>query len=302
MNGGKKTAMIIALICITIGLVLTLIAFLVIGFDFTKLNNRHPKTVEHTVGEAFTKINVDVVEADIKLLPSTDGKARVVCDETDKIVHRVYVENGTLKIEHEDLRAWYEYIGFSWNRMSVTVYLPKTEYETVRLKSVSGNIVSDSKLTFGDTITQTTSGEITLSNLSTKNLLAESTSGNLRLEDVNTSEDLSLKTVSGNIHWKNGTARALNGECTSGNITLDHCKTNQDMLLKTVSGEITLRACDAAELEMETVSGNVYAALLSEKDFITDTTSGDIRVPHGYKGGKCRISTVSGNITATIQK
>ena len=301
MNGGKKTAMIIALICIAIGLVLTLIAFLVIGFDPTRLNNLQSKTVEYTVEESFNKIDINVVEADIKLLLSTDGKTRVVCSETDKIIHHVLVENGTLKIEREDLRAWYEHIGFFWSRMSVTVYLPKTEYETVRLKSVSGNIVSNTKFKFGDAIAKTISGEILLSDLTAKKLLAESTSGDLRLNRVNTEETLSLKTVSGNLSWQNGTALSLNGECTSGNIALSDCKTSYDMCLKTVSGEITLRACDAASLELKTVSGNVHATLLSEKNFITDTTSGDVRVPNGDKGGKCRISTVSGNITASIQ-
>ena len=59
---------------------------------------------------------------------------------------------------------------------------------------------------------------------------------------------------------------------------------------------------DAAELEISTDTGDVKGSLLTEKVFITRSDTGRIRVPETVTGGKCKITTDTGNIEIEIQK
>ena len=58
---------------------------------------------------------------------------------------------------------------------------------------------------------------------------------------------------------------------------------------------------DAAQISVKTSTGDVTGTLLSEKVFITETSTGTIRVPKTITGGKCEITTSTGNIKIDIK-
>ena len=57
-----------------------------------------------------------------------------------------------------------------------------------------------------------------------------------------------------------------------------------------------MKECDAAEIFVETDTGDVKGSLLSEKVFIPKSDTGDIKVPKTVTGGRCEITTDTGDI------
>jgi hypothetical protein len=52
---------------------------------------------------------------------------------------------------------------------------------------------------------------------------------------------------------------------------------------------------------MKANTGDIRGSLLSEKIFITKTTTGSVRVPSTASGGTCELITGTGDITVTIK-
>ena len=70
--------------------------------------------------------------------------------------------------------------------------------------------------------------------------------------------------------------------------------------IETSTGDVKLNLSDAEEIDIETDTGRVEGSLLTEKVFITESSSGSIKVPHTTSGGTCKIRTSTGNINITI--
>ena len=71
---------------------------------------------------------------------------------------------------------------------------------------------------------------------------------------------------------------------------------NGKFSLERSTGDIHFTKCDAAEISVETSTGDVTGSLLSDKVYMTQTSTGRIDVPKTTTGGKCEISTDTGNI------
>ena len=66
------------------------------------------------------------------------------------------------------------------------------------------------------------------------------------------------------------------------------------------TGDVRLDRCDAGELSVKTSTGSVAGSLLSEKVFVTHTDTGRVDLPATAVGGKCEITTTTGNIRIRI--
>lgn len=122
--------------------------------------------------------------------------------------------------------------------------------------------VDMNRVSCADTIDITTStGKSTLSAIRCKNLISESGTGDLNMTDVIATVKFTL-------------------ECSTGNIRFDRC--------------------DAAEILAETSTGSVKGTLLTDKVFIAQTNTGTKKVPESTSGGKCKITTDTGDIVITI--
>ena len=67
------------------------------------------------------------------------------------------------------------------------------------------------------------------------------------------------------------------------------------------TGDIDLEDCDADEIFIVTDTGDVKGTLLSEKVFITKTDTGDVNVPNSISGGRCEITTDTGDINISLR-
>ena len=121
-------------------------------------------------------------------------------------------------------KKWYEHIGINFKTPSITVYLPKTEYDSLLIDESTGDIEMPQGFTF---------------------------------ESV----DVSLST-----------------------------------------GDVRFDGSDAAELFVKTNTGDVTGTLLSQKVFIANTDTGNVKVPSSITGGRCEITTCTGNIKITVQQ
>ena len=217
----------------------------------------------------------------------------------------------------------------------ITVYLPMQEYASLALESTSGDISVPAQFAFSQADISTTSGDIdyrantngalsfsstsgdlVICNLTAEQISAQSTSGSMELSGINTAElkvsstsgDVELQasaitsvlyatTLSGEIEAEQVTAGRLIVDSTSGDLDLSRVLVSDQMELVSTSGEITLDRCDAKTLQLHSTSGDIFGILLTEKQFVTNTASGTIRVPSSAGTGTCQISTTSGNIT-----
>ena len=66
------------------------------------------------------------------------------------------------------------------------------------------------------------------------------------------------------------------------------------------TGDVRFDRCDAASLEIKTGTGDVTGSLCSEKVFIARSDTGHISVPETVNGGKCSITTDTGDIIITL--
>ena len=231
------------------------------------------------VEEPFSNITVDAVACNINLVPSTDGTCQVEYPTGDQLECSVSVQQNTLRIIFRDHRSWTDNMNAS--PLEITLYLPQSQYEQLNLDSVSGSITVPEDFSFSQAQVSTTSGKLEFYAPVSGNLTLESVSGTMEVSKVSP-QSLSLSSTSGSIH------------------------ASQVVVMETwdidsVSGQVTLTDCDASSLVINTISASVKASLRSEKTFSTQTVSGDVEVPSDSSGGPCNISTVSGDITCTIQ-
>lgn len=294
---------ILSVVCIIAGCIIAVAAAASVGFDLTRFNTSKHEKNTYTVTDSFENINIKTTESDIILLPSEKDICEVICEENDKIIHNISVENNTLEISRKDLRKWYEHIGIFYNisKFEIKLYLPRGEYEKLHAVSVSGDIVIPNSFTFQEAELETTSGSITFESEASNGLRGKTVSGDISVKNI-TDGSIDIKSTSGEIELDNSSANTMHLVTTSGDISLEDAVAATDLFIKTTSGEVSLENCDSNEITIKTVSGDVEGTLRSKKNFVSHTTSGDIWLPASDSSSPiCEINTTSGDIRITIE-
>lgn len=315
MKKSKKIMMIAAAVMIAVGLVLSLGAMFAMKFDFSAMNTVSYETKTYTVGEAFSGVAVDETACDVRFCASNDGECKVICQESENISYSVAVEEGILHIERRDERRWYECIGVYFGEQEVSVYLPESSYKSLAANTRSGSLTVPQGFYFDTVDVQSTSGNIDLCVLAGGDLSAKTNSGNLHidgssavaltaqtgsggitLENTSASGDITVKTSSGNIILGEVKGKTVSAEAKSGNINFIGVIADESIDIENGSGNVELQRSDAASLSIKTNSGGVSGTLLTDKIYLANSSTGNVNVPKSVSGGKCEISTGSGNI------
>lgn len=302
MKKSTKIALIVAGACIAFGAMLFFFGLLFVRFDLSYVNSQRFLESTFEVDKEFDSISVKDMECDVRIVASTDGECRVECINSDRIFTTVEVEDGVLTVERKDERRWYECIGIWWNyEPTLYIYLPQSEYTSLYVHTVSGDIDVPSDFTFADVSVYSTSGGISVVCHTLEGLTVESTSGDVAVRNAE-GGSFKVKTTSGDMEISDVTASEFFVNTTSGDVEIYKATSDGMMKVSSVSGDIDMKRADAAELLLDSVSGDINAILLSAKDFVTDTTSGDVNVPHpDTNAGKCSASTTSGDIYIRIE-
>ena len=319
MKKATKVAMIVASALLLGGIIVYCTAMSILKWDFKKLSTSKLETNTVEITEDFKNISVTTDTSDITFAPSEDGKVSVVCREHSSSKHSVTVTDGTLTVELNNTRKWYEYIGINFDSSEITVYLPKTTYASLFIKNSTSDIKIPGDFTFetvnisgstgdvslGATATglikiRLSTGDINLEGLSARALDLAVSTGKILLSDIECKEELKINVSTGDSALDNVSCGSLISEGDTGKIKMTDVIASGMFDIERSTGDVIFERCDASELHIETDTGKVKGSLLSDKIFIYETDTGRVELPRTADGGICDISTDTGDIIIEI--
>lgn len=319
MKTSTKILLIVSAGLIALGMLIFAGGIFVMGFDFSSFSTARIETATHTVEENFNKISIKTDTADVSLQPATDGVCRVVCNENVKLKHSVRVEGGALLIDTVDTRKWYDYISFGTVKTDVTVYLPKSEYDSLTVSADTGDVsLPDSFLFNTEEITvstgdvscnasakgllkiKTSTGMIDMNGVSVGSVDLSVTTGKVTVKALSCDDSFNLKVSTGKAVISNVTCKSFSSEGDTGDITLKNVLGKERLFVKRSTGHVELDHCDSSEIDVTTDTGNVKGTLISEKIFSVKTSTGKVNVPESVSGGICRIKTSTGDVDIDV--
>lgn len=272
----------------------------------------------HEINEEFDNVSIKTDTADIAFVPSNDGICRVACYEHAKSIHSVEIQNGTLMINVVNNKKWYDYIGVI-DSPKITVYLPEKAYSSLVIEESTGDIELskdfkfksiDISLSTGNvkcyasaveniTITAST-GDIYAEGISASSLALTVSTGNVTVSSVTCEEDITIGVSTGKTYLTDVACKNLTSTGSTGDISLKNVISTEKISVERSTGDVTLDRSDAAELFIMTSTGDVEGSLLANKVFIIKTDTGRINVPNSITGGRCEITTDTGDIKISI--
>lgn len=319
MSKSAKIWLAVAVCLVVAGIAVFVVAMSVGNWNFSVLNTEKYVTNTYEINEDFKNISIDTKTADVVFAKSDDGKCRVVCFEREKEKHTVSVLNGTLTVRAEDGREWFDHIGISFRSPMVTVYLPGAEYASLVIKGTAGDVKipgdlsfsdADIALTTGDVSLRSqisgrvkvalTTGDVDLGNISAEEITLSVTTGEIGLTDTTCRGDVNVTVTTGSLTAKNVTCRNFRTEGSTGDVVLKNVVAEETISVKRSTGDVRLNGIDGASITIRTTTGDVTGTLLSEKTFITKTSTGHVKVPQSVTGGKCEITTSTGDIRVSV--
>lgn len=317
MKKATKVWLITAAALVLIGCVLFAGVAALLKWDFKKLATVRYETNTHEISEAFDCISINSDTADIEFVLSESGKCEVECLDEEKLRHSVSVEDGTLTIELIDERSVMDHvnIGMGVGSSRITVYLPKTEYASLLIRESTGYIempadfsfkdvdisLSTGDVDFGASASgllkiRTSTGRIHTQNLSAGELDLTASTGNVTVSGVSCEGDVLVHVTTGKVNLTDLACKNVITSGNTGDIFMKNVLASETFSIERSTGDVAFDACDAAEIFVTTDTGDVSGTLLSDKVFLTRTDTGDVDVPKTITGGRCEITTDTGDI------
>ena len=321
MRTRTKVWFIIAISLVLIGCIVFGGVMTMIKWDFTKLSTGKYETNNYEIAENFNKISIVTDTTDVLLVPSENQKTSVVCYELKNAKHSVTVQNGKLVIEIVDARKWYEYIGINFGTAKITVFIPQGEYGALFVKSGTGNVEIPKEFKFenidisestgnvtnyayaSENITiKTSTGNICVENASANTLDLSASTGGVTVSNVTCEGDVKINVSTGKTNLTNIKCKNVVSNGDTGTISLKNVIAAEKFSIERGTGAVKFDGCDAAEIFIETDTGDVRGSLLADKIFVIQTDTGNVDVPKTTSGGKCEITTATGNINISIKR
>lgn len=236
----------------------------------------------YDISSAFTDINVTTDTTDVWFYHADDGKTKVVCVTEEKIQQEVAVIDGVLTITTKDTRAWYERIGISFKNAKIHIYLPEEAYKQLLVRTQTGSVVVSGGFTFDSIEISATTGDLFCWASANEKIKLQVTTGDIRLE----------------------TAKAKSAELksTTGDISLQDVILTDALSVRGNTGSVKLDSCDAENITVDLTTGAVWAKLRTPKMITAKSGTGKVKAPTSTQGGKCEITTDTGDITIEIMQ
>ncbi|MBE6797793.1 MAG: DUF4097 domain-containing protein [Ruminococcaceae bacterium] len=296
-----KKWLIIGASLVLIGCIIFTGVMTMLKWDFKKLSTLNYETNEYTIDNEFKNISVESDTADITLLASDEKSVKVVCHEPSDAKHTVVISSDTLEIKKNDTRKWYEHIGISFESEKITVYLPKGEYGKLSVKASTGDLKVTDEFKFADINVTLSTGDITLQSISANSISLRVSTGKIALQNIKCEGDLKAEVSTGKTYFKRLNCDNIISCGNTGDITMENVIAKQKISVERSTGDVRFDGCDAAEIFVVTDTGDVRGTLLSGKLFITKTDTGSIDVPNSTSGGRCEITTDTGDIKIELK-
>ncbi len=320
MRKTTKIWLVTAALLVLLGCIVFVTGMAVLNWDFTSLSSVKYETNKHEVSEEYKNITIKTDTAKLTLVPSEAAKTAVVCYEQENAKHSVTVKDGTLTVEKIDTKKWYEYIGINYGAEEIKVYIPEGEYGRLSVKSDTGAVEVPADFKFesitisedtgsvtsyasahGKVSIKTDTGSIRVENVSVGAMELSASTGRITVSDVTSEGDVEIKLSTGKTYLTDVECKNLVSKGSTGDVFLKNVIATEKLSVKRSTGDISFEGSDAAELTVKTSTGDVSGTLLTEKVFIIETDTGSVDVPKTTTGGKCEVSTDTGDIKLQIQ-
>lgn len=299
MSRSGKKWILAAVIFIVAGALLFVGALAAVRFDITELSTQRFQTNFYEFDEDFDKVSVDVRTAAVTLVPSEEDVCRIECFEEDTQLHSVKIQDGTLMISTIDNRKWYDNIMISFKAPAITIYLPEEAYDSLSVVTKTGNIEIPDGFSFETVIITGTTSNITCDASVSKDIEVNTTTGIISV-GLSDAETIELSATTGMVMVNDTACSYLTAETGTGQVRLENVIAKESIRVETGTGGVRFEGCDASDIMVKTGTGSVEGTLLSEKIFDVHTSTGSIRVPDTTSGGRCEITTGTGNIEISL--
>lgn len=320
MGKATKIWLIIAASLVVLGLIAFAVVMTANHWDFSKLGTVKYETNTYEISEEFNNILINTKTADIIFFPSDDEKCKVVCYEQQNMKHSVAVVDGALTVNVVDTREWYDNIVvFSFTSPDITVYLPQAEYASLLIEASTGDIEIPKDFKFegidvsagtGDVKCCASASELIKIKLSTGDICVENVSagtldlsvstGDVTASSITCEGDVAVSVTTGDTKLTDVACKSVASSGSTGDITLKNVIATETFSIERSTGDVKFDCCDAAEIFVNADTGDVTGTLLSEKVFIARADTGSVDVPKTVTGGRCEVTTDTGDIDIRI--
>jgi len=321
MKQAKGWSFLIGILLVAAGLTLVLAVFAFSGWDLGKLNTTLCVSNSYDIEEPFAEIRVKTTTAAVRFAWSSDGTCRVACYENEKMPHTVAVEDGCLTVSVRDERKWMDHFSlFSVRNPEITVFLPQNEYVKLAISVTTGSVDIPGGFAFGEMDISCTTGSVKsmasvtgraaivgttgwvkLSDAAVGALDISLATGNINLRNVSCAENADLRVTTGKTQVSGMTCGSFASKGTTGDLVLEHLLVEGGLSATRSTGDVKLESCDAGEITITTDTGDITGTLLSEKVFSAKTDTGRVHLPQTFSGGKCSLSTDTGDIQIMLK-
>ena len=301
MRKATKILLILSLFLILAGSLLFGGALTVAEWNWNIFSTSHYETVVHEIDEPVTAVSVVVGTADVTLIPSEDGKITVTGYEQVNLKNAVEVKDGALTIKLVDTRKWYEHIGIHFEQPTVTVALPQGAYDALSLTLSTGDVMIPADFSFASILVKTSTGDVTCLASAEGTISIGTDTGDITVGSVSAGA-MALSVNTGRIKATGVNCNDFTSTGNTGDLSLKNVIATGKLSVKRTTGDVIFDGCDASEIFVNTNTGDVKGTLLSKKDFYTNTSTGRIIVPQTRSGGRCEITTSTGDIKIEIKE
>lgn len=319
MKKSVKIWLVIAAVLTVAGIALFAGVLAASNWDFGKFSTDSLETNTYQVTESFESISISVDTTKITFVLTDADTCSIVCRESEKVKHSVAVQNGTLTIETVDSRKWYDHIGIFVNAPQMTVYLPQTAYTSLFIETDTGDIAIPGDFSFetlkidGDTAdvdcfapvsgtleAELSTGDICMESLAAGRIKLSTDTGDIQITAVTVTNDIDIETDTGNVLLEKVSCTELHAQSDTGNIALKNTTAAERFSIESQTGNVIFDHSDAGQIFVGTSTGDVTGSLLSQKVFVTQSATGKVNIPNTAFGGKCQITTATGDIKIVI--
>lgn len=292
-----------------------------LNWDFSRLSTVPYVANTYEFEETIYDLDIETTTVDINFVVADIAGCRVECYEEDKAQHSVTVIDHKLIIEAKERKSWYDYIQINFTSPKITIYLPAGEFHSLVMHGQTGDVILPELLNFttvdislrtgdidfratasGTVKMQTTTGDIHAENASARAMDICVSTGTVRANGVNCEEAFHTRLSTGDLHLTNVRCGQLTTSGSTGDVILEDVIAAESISIKRTTGDVRFQKCDAAEISIQTNTGDVTGDLLSNKVFHARAKTGAVHVPISAEGGRCEVTTTTGDITIQINQ
>lgn len=271
-------------------------------YQHLTFNTETPNVTVYLPDVEYKTLTIDATTGDMNI-PKGLHFENVAIDMTTGDIECEALVSGNMKIEVTtgDIEVKNAQAG----DIVIKVTTGDVEFEDVICANLSaqgstGSFTADNAQVTKAFYVKCTTGEVSMEKIAAGTLTVDKTTGKMDISSA-TCGDVQLSTTTGSTTISGMTCADFTSTGSTGDLTMESVVASGKFTIDRSTGDITFNGCDAAEIEVEATSGDVTGTLLSEKIFIARSTSGRVNTPETLTGGKCKITTTSGDIKLEIK-